>query len=183
MPFALIGGIILAIVTIFNKPLAPYTVPAYAALEGIVLGSISHMFERSYPGIVNQAVLATFGVLGVMLVLYQTGLLRPTERFRSVIMAATMGIGAIYMLNMIMMLFGSSITLIHDISLFGIGFSLFVAVIAALNLILDFEMIETGSRSGAPKYMEWYAAFGLLVTLIWLYLEILRLISKLQRRK
>jgi uncharacterized YccA/Bax inhibitor family protein len=180
---AAIFAFVVAMITIFNKQSAGYTTPIYAALEGVVLGSISHVFERMYPGIVPQAVLATLGVLGTMLALYTVGIIRPTQRFKSVVMAATGGIAIMYMINFVMSFFGGRIHIINDATGFGIGFSVFVAVIAALNLIFDFEMIEVGAKRGAPKYMEWYSAFSLMVTLVWLYLEILRLLSKIQRRK
>lgn len=177
-----VGGLITAIVTIFKKEWARFTVPAYALLEGLALGAISRMFEANYPGIVSQAVFLTFGTLGALLLAYKSGLIKATENFKLGVFAATGGIALVYLISWIMSWFGGSIPLIHSSGTFGILFSLFVVVIAALNLVLDFDFIEEGAEMGAPKYMEWYGAFGLLVTLIWLYLEILRLLAKLQRR-
>ncbi len=183
MMVGIVGGLILAIATVIKKTWAPYTVPAYALLEGLALGGISKYFEQAYPGIVNQAVFLTFGTLAALLIAYRSGLIKPTENFKLGVAAATGGIAFIYLISFVMGFFGKSIPLIHSSSNFGILFSLGVIVIAALNLVLDFDFIEEGSERGAPKYMEWYGAFGLLVTLIWLYLEILRLLAKLQQRR
>ena len=178
-----IGGLITALVTIFKKQWAMYTVPAYAVLQGLMLGGVSRFFEASYPGIVNQAVFLTFGTLGALLLAYKSGLIKPTENFKLGIFAATGGIAMLYLISFVMSFFGSGIGFIHSNSTFGILFSFGVVIIAALNLVLDFDFIEEGSEIGAPKYMEWYATFGLLVTLIWLYLEILHLLAKLQSRR
>jgi len=178
-----IGGFITAMVTVFKKTWAPVTTPLYAALEGLALGGISVAFETAYPGIVSEAVFLTFGTLGALLLAYRSGLIAPTENFKLGIVAATGGIALVYFVSFVMSLFGASIPLIHGSSTFGILFSVFVVAIAALNLVLDFDFIEQGAEQGAPKYMEWYGAFGLLVTLVWLYLEILRLLSKLQERR
>lgn len=177
-----LGGFIVAIVTIFKKKWSPVTAPLYAVLEGLFLGVISAMFEKMYPGIVFQAVLLTFGTLASLLVAYKSGLIRATENFKLGVTAATGGIALIYLAGFVMSFFGGGIPYIHESGMIGIGFSLFVVVIAALNLVLDFDFIEQGVERGAPKYMEWFAAFGLLVTLIWLYLEILRLLAKLRSR-
>ena len=178
-----IGGFVLALITIFKKAWSPYTAPIYAALEGLFLGGISAIFEYQYPGIVIQATGLTLGTLASLLVLYKLGIIKPTENFRLMIVSATMGIAVLYLISMIMNMFGSSgIGFIHSNGLFGIGFSLFVVAIAALNLVLDFDFIEQGSEMGAPKYMEWFGAFSLMVTLIWLYLEMLRLLAKLRSR-
>ena len=178
-----IGGLILALVTVFKKTWAPVTAPMYALVEGLFLGAISAVFEQRFPGIVFQAVLATFGTLVALLVAYRSGLIKATENFKLGVVAATGGIALLYLVNIGMRLFGfEGMGFIHDSGVLGIAFSGFVVVIAALNLVLDFDFIENGVEQGAPKYMEWYAAFGLLVTLIWLYLEILRLLSKLQSR-
>ena len=178
-----IGGFVLALITIFKKAWSPYTAPMYAALEGLFLGGISAIFEYQYPGIVIQATGLTLGTLASLLVLYKLGIIKPTENFRLMIVSATMGIAVLYLISMIMNMFGSSgIGFIHSNGLFGIGFSLFVVAIAALNLVLDFDFIEQGSEMGAPKYMEWFGAFSLMVTLIWLYLEMLRLLAKLRSR-
>ena len=183
MIVGMIGGLIVAIVTIFKNHLAKYTVPAYALLEGLALGGISKIFEVMYPGIVNQAVMLTFGTLGALLLAYRSGLIKATENFKLGIVAATGGIFFVYLISWILSWFSVSIPLIHSNSNMGILFSIVVVVIAALNLVLDFDFIEEASEKGAPKYMEWYGAFGLLVTLIWLYLEILRLLAKLSSRR
>lgn len=175
-------GFGLAIATVMKREWAPVTTPLYAIAEGTFLGAISAMFEAAYPGIVFQAISLTLGTLFALLVAYQSGLIKATDKFRSGVMAATGGIFVVYLINMVMSLFGAQIPFIHQSGFFGIGFSLFVVVIAALNLVLDFDLIERGASQGAPKYMEWYGAFALLVTLVWLYLEILRLLAKLQRR-
>jgi len=183
MIVGMIGGLIVAIITIFKHHLAKYTVPAYALLEGLALGGISKFFEVMYPGIVNQAVMLTFGTLGALLLAYRSGLIKATENFKLGVVAATGGIFFVYLLSWILSWFSVSIPLIHSNSNMGILFSIVVVVIAALNLVLDFDFIEEASEKGAPKYMEWYGAFGLLVTLIWLYLEILRLLAKLSSRR
>ncbi|NLR65365.1 Bax inhibitor-1/YccA family protein [Chitinophaga varians] len=177
-----IGGFILALVIIFKKEWSGYLAPAYALAEGLFLGGISAMFNAQWQGIVLQAVGLTFGTFIAMLVLYRTGVIRATERFKSIIITATLGIGIFYLIAMVLRLFHIDMPLIHSSGTFGIVFSLIVVAIAALNLILDFDMIEQGAAMGAPKYFEWYGSFGLLVTLVWLYLEILRLLSKLNRR-
>lgn len=177
-----VGGLVAAMITIFKPTASPISAPIYAALEGIVLGAISAAFEAMYPGIVVQAVVITFGVLATLLVVYRLRLIKATENFKLGVVAATGGICLIYLISFVMSFFGSGIPFIHESGWLGIGFSLFVVVIAALNLVLDFDFIETGVQRGAPRYMEWYAAFGLLVTLIWLYIEILRLLAKLRDR-
>jgi uncharacterized YccA/Bax inhibitor family protein len=179
---ALIGGFIVAMVTMFKKEWAPVTAPIYAFLEGILLGSISIFFEQTYPGIAMQAVGLTLGVLFALLFIYKTGLIKVTNNFRLGLFAATGGIALYYLLSIILGFFKIRVPLIYDSGLLGIGFSILVVVIAALNLVLDFDTIKQGSDIGAPKYMEWYGAFALMVTLIWLYIEILRLLSKLRRR-
>ena len=176
-------GFILALVTIFKRHWSGITAPMYAIAQGFFLGGISAIFEAQYPGIVIQAVGLTLGTLTSLLFLYKTGIVKPTENFRLMIVSATMGIVMLYFVSFIMNLFGSSgVGFIHSNGLFGIGFSLFVVGIAALNLVLDFDFIEQGSEVGAPKYMEWFGAFSLMVTLIWLYLEMLRLLAKLRSR-
>ncbi|PKM05831.1 MAG: hypothetical protein CVV14_14725 [Gammaproteobacteria bacterium HGW-Gammaproteobacteria-4] len=177
-----IGGFIVALVTIFKKTWAPATAPIYALLEGLFVGGISVMFEAKFPGIVMQAVGLTFGTLAALLMAYRSGLIRATENFKLGVVAATGGIALLYLANIVMGFFGHSIGFIHDNGLLGIGFSAVVVVVAALNLVLDFDFIEAGAEAGAPKYMEWFGAFGLVVTLVWLYIEILRLLSKLQSR-
>jgi uncharacterized YccA/Bax inhibitor family protein len=177
-----LGGFIVALITIFNKTAAPYTVPVYAVLEGLFLGGISRIFESMYPGIVQQAVFLTFGTLGALLLAYRSGLIKATENFKLGVTAATGGIAFVYLVSIVMGFFGIHFSMIHSSGPMGILFSAFVVVIAALNLVMDFDFIEEGAENGAPKYMEWYGAFGLLVTLIWLYLEILRLLAKLRQR-
>jgi uncharacterized YccA/Bax inhibitor family protein len=178
-----IGGFVVALVTIFKKEWAAVTAPLYAVLEGLFLGAVSAMFELRFPGIVMQAVGLTFGTLAALLLAYRSGLIRATENFKLGVVAATGGIALLYLVNIGMRLFGfEGMGFIHESSTLGILFSVAVVIVAALNLVLDFDFIEHGVERGAPKYMEWYAAFGLLVTLVWLYLELLRLLSKLQSR-
>ncbi len=178
-----IGGFIVALITIFNKQIAGITAPIYALLEGLFLGGLSAILELRYPGIVMQAVALTFGTLFCLLAAYKSGLIKVTENFKLGIAAATGAICMIYLVSMVMGFFGASIPMIHSSGPLGIGFSLFVVTIAALNLVMDFDFIERGSEMGVPKYMEWFAAFGLMVTLVWLYIEILRLLSKLASRR
>ncbi len=177
-----IGGLVFALATIFKKEWAPVTAPLYALTEGFFLGAISAMFEQRFPGIVMQAVLLTFGTLFALLFAYRSGLIRATENFKLGVVAATGGIALVYLASFVLSFFNINVPFIHESGLIGIGFSLFVVVIAALNLVLDFDFIESGVEQKAPKYMEWYGAFGLMVTLVWLYIEFLRLLSKLQSR-
>lgn len=176
------GGLILSMITIFKKEWAPITAPLYALVEGLVIGGISSMFEASYPGIVIQAVSLTFGTLFVMLTAYSTGFIRVTEKFKLGVIAATGGLFVFYMIGIVLSFFGITMPLVYSSSPFGILFSIFVVGIAALNLVLDFDFIAQGAKKGAPKYMEWYGSFALMVTLIWLYIEFLRLLSKIQNR-
>ena len=177
-----LGGFIVAMVTIFKPHLSPITAPLYAVLEGLLLGALSARYEARWAGLPLQAVGLTFMVFVAMLLVYRTGIIKVTDKFRFGIAVATGGIALFYFLSIILSMFGVRIPLIHEAGVVGIGFSLVVVGIAALNLILDFDLIEGGVAAGAPRYMEWYAAFGLLVTLVWLYLEILRLLSKLNRK-
>ena len=177
-----IAGFIFAIVTIFKKDWAPVTAPIYAVCEGLLLGAISAVFAARFQGIVLDAVMLTAGTLFSLLMAYRSGLIKATENFKLGVFAATAAIGLVYLVGWIMSFFGASIPYIHECGWVGIAFSGFVVVIAALNLVLDFDFIEQGEALAAPKYMEWYAAFGLMVTLVWLYLEILRLLSKLRSR-
>ena len=177
-----IGGFIVAMVTVFKKTWSPVTAPVYALLEGLVLGGVSAMFEAKYHGIAIQAVSLTFGTLLALLLAYRSGLIPVTQNFRLGVVAATGGIALFYIATLILGFFGIHFTSIYGAGPIGIAFSVFVVIVASLNLVLDFDFIETGVRMGAPKYMEWYAAFGLMVTLIWLYFEILRLLSKLRDR-
>lgn len=177
------GGLIAAIVTAFKKEWAPITAPIYALLQGFFIGGISSIFEVAYPGIVIQAAGCTFGTLAAMLVAYRSGWVEVNDRFRLGIMAATGGIAIAYLVTMVLGYFGIQIPFIYGNGMLGIGFSLFVVAIAALNLVLDFDFIERGAKAGVPKYMEWYGAFALMVTLVWLYIEILRLLSKVRDRR
>lgn len=176
------GGFVVALVTVFKKEWSPVTAPVYALLEGLALGGISAMIERVYPGIAIQAVSLTFGTLFVMLLAYKSGVIRATEKFKLGVFAATGGIALLYLVDIILHFFNRPVSFIHEGTPIGIAFSVFVVIIAALNLVLDFDLVETGANHGAAKYMEWYGAFGLMVTLIWLYLEILRLLGKVRRR-
>jgi uncharacterized YccA/Bax inhibitor family protein len=177
-----IVGLIFALVTIFKRTWAAYTAPLYALAKGFALGGISALYESQFSGITIQAVTLTFATLFGLLFAYKTGLIKPDRNFMLMVFAGTFAIFALYLINFIMMFFGTSIGFIHDNGFFGIGFSLLVVCIAALNLVLDFDYIEQGAEKGAPKYLEWYGAFSLMVTLIWLYLEILRLLAKLRSR-
>ena len=179
----LIVGLIAALVTTFKMEWAPITAPVYAIAEGLALGGISAMYNLQFHGIVIQAVMLTVGVLGLMLGLYTTRILQPTQKFMMGVFAATGAIALTYLVSMVLGFFGISVPFIHSNGLFGIGFSVVVVIVAALNLIMDFGIIEGGIRARAPKYMEWYGGFSLLVTLVWLYLEILRLLSKLASRR
>ncbi len=179
---ALLGGFGIAILTIFKPKLSPYTSPVYALVQGLVVGAISAVYNASFEGIVLQAVGLTIGVFVVMLALFALKIIKVTDRLRSGIMAATGAVMLVYIASFVLRLFGADIPFIHDTGLFGIGFSLAVVVIASMNLLLDFDLIARGAAAGASKHMEWYGAFGLLVTLVWLYLELLRLLSKLRSR-
>jgi uncharacterized YccA/Bax inhibitor family protein len=183
MLLGVFGGFILAMVTTFKMEWAPVTAPIYALLEGLFLGGVSAFFNARYPGIAIQAVTLTFGTLFVMLLCYSSGLIKVTEKFRIGIIAATGGICLFYLLSMVLSLFHLNyFSSVFGNSPIGIGFSLVVVAIAALNLVLNFDYIEHGVQVGAPKYMEWYCAFGMILTLVWLYLEILRLLSKMRSR-
>ncbi len=179
---AVILGFVLALVTIFVPKAARVTAPMYAVAEGVFLGAISHYYELAYDGIVLQAVGLTVGVFATMLFLFATRVIRVTRKFMIGVMAATGAVALVYLASFVVRLLGSDIPFIHDAGPIGIGFSLAVVVIAALNLVLDFDFVEKGVAMRAPRHMEWYAAFGLLVTLVWLYLELLRLLSKLRSR-
>lgn len=195
MPWVLgggIGGLIVALITIFKPTVAPFTAPLYALLEGLFLGAVSAMYEASFgsvdgtagpfSGIVVQAISLTLGVLAVMLFLYVTRIIKVTEKLKTCVIAATGAIMLVYIANIVLALFGVTMPFLHDTGPIGIGISLVIVGVAAFNLLLDFDLIERGAKQGAPKYMEWYAGFALLVTLVWLYLEILRLLSKLRSR-
>lgn len=179
---AAIAGLIVAIVTIVKKEWAGTTAPIYAGLQGVLLGGITASYEAQFPGIGVQAIGLTFGILFALLVCYMSGMIKPTENFKLMIASATGGIFLLYMASFVLGFFGKNIGFIHSNGLLGIGFSMFVVGIAALNLVLDFDFIEEGVEAGLPKHMEWFGAFSLMVTLVWLYLEILRLLSKLRSR-
>ena len=177
-----LGGFIVALITIFKPRTSPYTAPIYAVLEGLLLGGISSIYNARWAGLPLQAVGLTFGVFMAMLIVYRLGIVRATDKFRLGVVAATGGIALMYLLSFILGFFGVQMNFLRDSSPLSIGISVVIVVVAALNLVLDFDLIERGVANRAPKFMEWYASFGLLVTLVWLYLEILRLLSKLQGR-
>jgi uncharacterized YccA/Bax inhibitor family protein len=183
---SLIGGMIIAFIIIFKKTWAPFLALGYGLLEGLFLGAISAFYDSAfsamYPSIIMHAVLLTFGCAAAMYFFYKTGLIKATGTFKKVIMIATASIGIFYLVAMVMRLFGTGMPYLHDNGPIGIGISVFIVAIAALNLILDFDMMDQGAAQGAPKYFEWYCAFGLMVTLVWLYLEILRLLGKLSSK-
>lgn len=176
-----IVGFGVALMTIFMKQYAGFLAPLYALIQGFLLGALSMVFESMFPGIVFQAVLGTFGVLAAMLFLYQNRIIRVTDKFRSIVITATFAVAFTYLISIVLSFFGISVGFIHSNGLMGIGFSLVVIGIASMNLLLDFDMIEK-YNGRVPKYMEWFCAFGIMVTLIWLYMEILRLLAKLHRR-
>jgi uncharacterized YccA/Bax inhibitor family protein len=177
--FAALG---VAFLTVFKPHLARFTGPVYAILQGLVVGAISHVYDAAYNGIVIQAIGATVAVFLVMLALYGLRIIKVNDRFRRIVIGATFGILILYGVSFLFSLFGHTPSFLYDSSAFGILLSVFIAGVAAFNLALDFDMIERGAKAGAPKQMEWYAAFGLLVTLVWLYLEILRLLGRLRSR-
>lgn len=190
MPYLLVGvfgGLICAFTISFKPTWAPYLAPAYGILEGLFIGGLSALvndkLSEKYPGIIMQAVGLTFGVAIAMFMLYNFKIIKATEKFKSVVISATAGIFVFYLITMVIRMFGVNMPFMYDSSALGIGISLFVIAIAALNLILDFDMIEKGADMGAPKFMEWYGAFGLLVTMVWLYLEILKLLMRLGGRR
>jgi uncharacterized YccA/Bax inhibitor family protein len=182
MMIGLIGGLVLGLVISFKATLAPYLSIPYAACEGLAIGGMSALLERRYPGIAVQAVALTFGVLGAMLLAYTLGIIRVTQRFRAIVVGATGAIMLLYLASFVLGFFHVSVPFLQGGSALSIGVSLFIVCIAALNLALSFDMIATGVAQRAPRYMEWYGAFGLLVTLVWLYMEILRLLSQLRQR-
>lgn len=183
----IIGGLILAMVIVFKKEWSGYLAPAYCLFEGLFLGGISAVFNYKFattaPYIILQAIILTFGVAIAMLLLYSTRIIKVTDRFRTIVFSATLGIFFFYLIAIALRFFGVDIPFLHQGTTLGIVFSLFVVGIAALNLAMDFDLIERGVAAGAPKYMEWYASFGLMVTLIWLYIEILRLLAKIYSRR
>jgi uncharacterized YccA/Bax inhibitor family protein len=183
MMIGALGGFVLALVTAFKKNWAMVTAPAYALLEGLFLGGASALFETRFPGIAMQAVALTFGTAFCMLMAYRSGLIRATRRFTIGVVAATGGIALFYIITMVLGLFHVSVPILYSNSPLGIAISVAITAVAALNLILDFAFIEQGVAQGAPRYMEWYGAFALMVTLVWLYVEMLRLLSKVRSRR
>ncbi len=179
---SVIGGLIFALATCFKPAWAPVTAPLYALAEGFFLGAVSNLFNQRYPGIALQAVSFTFGTMFVMLALYATRVIRVTDQLKSMVFAATGGVLLVYLASWILGFFGVNMGFLYGNSLLSIGISFVIVGIAAFNLLLDFDFIETQSARGAPKSLEWYGAFGLTVTLVWMYLEILRLLAKLQSR-
>ncbi len=182
MTIGLVGGLITALVTIFVNKWSPITAPVYAVLEGLFLGGITAVFEQKYPGLAFQAVALTFGTLFMLLTAYKAGIVRATEKFKAGVVAATGGIFIVYLASFVLGLFGVRIPHIYGSGIIGIGFSVVVVVIAALNLVLDFDFIESAARENMPKYFEWYGGFAIMVTLVWLYIEILNLLAKLRDR-
>jgi uncharacterized YccA/Bax inhibitor family protein len=178
----LLGGFIACMVGTFKPATSPFAGPIYAVLEGLALGAISQIFAVRYPGIVTNAVLLTFGVLGLMLMLYTSRVIRVTSGLVKGVMAATAAVALVYVVDIVLGMFGWRVPLIHESGPLGIGISLVIIGIAAFNLLVDFAAIESGVEQGSPKYMEWYCGMALLVTLVWLYLELLRLLSKLKAR-
>ena len=181
--FPLIIGFVLAMVGCFKPAISPFVAPLYAACEGLALGSISAVFNARYPGIAANAVLLTFSVMGLFLFLYSTRIVRVTSGMKVAVIAATGGICVVYLIDVVMGYFGHGIGFIHDNGALGIGVSVFICAVAAFNFFLDFDAIEGFIRAGSPKYMEWYSGMALLITLVWLYLEMLRLLTKLQGRR
>ncbi len=182
---ALVGvavGFVAVLALMFKPHLAKYIAPVYALGQGFAVGAISRYYETFFSGIVLQAAGATLGVFAVMLLLYRSRIIKVTERFRRVVVLATIGVMAFYLVSFVFALFGAEITFLREPNLLGIGFSFLVAGLAALNLTLDFDFIEKGTRAGLAKDFEWYAGFGLMVTIVWLYLELLRLFALLQGR-
>jgi uncharacterized YccA/Bax inhibitor family protein len=185
LPWMIGGGVvgfILALITIFKPVWSPFTAPIYAVCQGLLLGGLSASFNAIYPGIVMQAVGLTFAILFMMLFAYKSGLIKVNKKFRTGVVAATGGIFIFYMATWVLNMFGVNMGFAFGSSLVSIGISLFIVAIASLNLVLDFDFIEKSAQRGAPKYMEWFGAFGIMVTLIWLYLEILRLLAKISGR-
>lgn len=177
------GGLVVAIILAFKRELAGYLTPLYAVLEGLFVGAFSCYFEAEFPGIVYQAVLGTFAVLFSVLALYASRVIVVTERLRGIIFSATLAILIVYLVAFVLFLFGIAVPFLHQPNLIGIGISVFIIIVAAANFLLDFDNIERGINNMAPKYYEWYCSFGVLVTLVWVYLEILRLLAMIARRR
>ncbi len=179
----IVGGLIAVLFASFKPTASPIAAPAYALFEGLALGAISAMYAAQFPGIIVNAITSTIGILFAMLMIYRSGVIKVDDRFRTGVMMATFGVFIVYMIDIVLSFFGIHVPMIHEGGTFGIIFSLAVIAIATMNLLLDFDQIERGAQSGAPKYMEWFSAMGLLITLVWLYLEILRLLSKVSRSR
>ena len=176
-----IGGLVVVLITSFKLHLAPITAPIYAALEGLFVGSVSAIFAAAFDGIIFQAVTLTLALLFMMLFIYKTGIIKVTDKFKTGVVMATGAVFVVYLLNMVLSLFGVNMPFLHEGGMIGIGISLVIIGIACLNLLLDFDNFEKGERAGAPEFMEWFSAMGLLITLVWLYMEILRLLAVLSR--
>lgn len=176
------GGLIISFVLVFNKEWSPFLAPTYSILQGLCLGGFSALMEMRFPGIVLQALLLTFGICAVLLIIYKLKIIKPTENFKLIVTSATAGLALYYLVNFGLSFAGIELPYIHENSTGGIIFSLFAVILASMNLVVDFDFIEQGAESKVPKYMEWYGAFGLMVTIIWLYIEILRLLAKSRKR-
>lgn len=176
------GGLAIALIIVFNKEWSPFLAPVYSILQGLCLGGLSAAIEQKFPGIVLQALLLTFGICTVLLIIYKLKIIEPTENFKLIVTSATAGLALYYLANFGLSFAGIELPYIHENSTGGIIFSLFAVILASMNLVVDFDFIEQGAESGAPKYMEWYGAFGLMVTIIWLYIEILRLLAKARKK-
>ena len=176
------GGLVLSFVIVFNKDWSPYLAPIYCILQGLCLGGLSAAMNHKFPGIVMQALLLTFGICVVLLVIYKLKIIKPTENFKLIVASATGGLALYYLASIGLSFAGIELPFIHENTTGGIIFSLFAVILAAMNLVVDFDFIEKGAESRAPKYMEWYGAFGLMVTIIWLYVEILRLLAKSRKK-
>ncbi|HBU48557.1 MAG TPA: hypothetical protein DEB46_09615 [Myxococcales bacterium] len=178
-----IAGFVTALIISFKPGIAPVLAPVYAVLKGLFLGGISAFAELRFPGVASQATFLTLGILAALLICFKAGIIKVTQGFRSMVFAATGGIFFVYLISFVLSFFGQSIPLIHGSGMVGIGFSLFVVAIASMNLVMDFDFIDRAAKTGQPKHMEWFGAFAVMVTLFWLYLEILRLLMKLQSRR
>ncbi len=176
-----IGGLIVVLISVFKQDKSSFLAPLYAGLEGLFVGGISAMYAYAYNGIIMQAVLLTLSIMVVMLIIYRTRIIKVTDKFRMGVVMATGGIFLVYVTSFVLSFFGINVPYLHEGGMLGIGISLVIIAIAAFNLLLDFDNFERGAEHGFPKYMEWFFAMGLLITLVWLYVEILRLLSKLSR--
>ena len=177
-----IGGLVLSFVIVFNKDWSPFLAPIYSVLQGLCFGGLSAAINHKFPGIVMQALLLTFGICAILLIVYKLKIIKPTENFKLIVTSATGGLALYYLASFGLSFAGVELPFIHENNTGGIIFSLFAVVLASMNLVVDFDFIEQGAESNAPKYMEWYGAFGLMVTIIWLYVEILRLLAKSRKK-